>query len=173
MDLQGRILLSYSILAAIVIAIFVVAALSTKALPQDYSIVKPRGYAVRRVWFGIFTAAMVIGFIATLSFFPYSEGRSAEGATHIAVVGRQFSFEGLPAEVPLNTPVVFDVTAADVNHGFAVYDPQDRLIGQVQAMPGYDNHLQLTFEQPGVYTVRCLEYCGLGHDVMRTTFEVK
>jgi cytochrome c oxidase subunit 2 len=29
-----------------------------------------------------------------------------------------------------------------------------------------------TFDQPGTYTVQCLEYCGLGHAPMKATFEV-
>ena len=37
----------------------------------------------------------------------------------------------------------FDVTSVDVNHGFGVYDPNGRLIGSVQAMPGYTNELEL------------------------------
>lgn len=173
MDLQTRILLSYTLLALIVIAIFVAVGLSSRKPQEDFKAVKARGYAVRRVWFFVFSAVLVAAFFVSLSFFPYAVSSSVTADNHYPVVGRQFSFEGLPATIPIDTPVVFDVTAADVNHGFAVYDPADQLIGQVQAMPGYDNHLQLTFTQAGMYTVRCLEYCGIGHDVMRTTFEVK
>jgi cytochrome c oxidase subunit 2 len=62
--------------------------------------------------------------------------------------------------------VRFDVTAADVNHGFGIYDPHGRLIGSVQAMPGYHNRLDLTLDEPGAYRIRCLELCGFYHSTM-------
>jgi cytochrome c oxidase subunit II len=42
----------------------------------------------------------------------------------------------------------------------------------VQAMPGYDNKLDLTLHQAGVYRIRCLEYCGLNHSTMESSFTV-
>jgi cytochrome c oxidase subunit 2 len=58
-----------------------------------------------------------------------------------------------------------------VNHGFALYDPDMRIVAQTQAMPGYTNVLRYTFREPGVYRVLCLEYCGVGHHEM--TAEIK
>lgn len=75
-------------------------------------------------------------------------------------------------ELPSNQLVEFRVTSFDVNHGFAVYDPQMRLVTQVQAMPGYVNRLRCKFTAPGEYHILCLEYCGMGHPVMQTTFKV-
>ena len=66
----------------------------------------------------------------------------------------------------------FDVTSIDVNHGFGLYDPHGHLIGSVQAMPGYHNELDLTMSE-GVYRIRCLEFCGLNHSPMETTFAVE
>lgn len=59
-----------------------------------------------------------------------------------------------------------------MNHGFGVYAPDGRIVTQTQAMPGYTNRLVHTFEEPGIYTVQCIEYCGVGHGPMRATFEV-
>jgi len=42
----------------------------------------------------------------------------------------------------------------------------------VQAMPGYHNELDLTLGRPGVYVIRCLEFCGLNHSTMESTFTV-
>ena len=39
-------------------------------------------------------------------------------------------------------------------------------MGQVQAMPGYDNLLHITFTHRGLYKVLCLEYCGINHHTM-------
>ena len=74
--------------------------------------------------------------------------------------------------VPAGTRVRFDVTSVDVNHGVGLYDPRGRLVGSVQAMPGYHNLLDLTLRRPGVYRIRCLEYCGLNHATMESTFTV-
>ena len=60
----------------------------------------------------------------------------------------------------------------DVNHDFGIYDAAGRLLGQVQAMPGYTNHFVYVFQAPGAYTVRCLEYCGLGHHMMTASLTV-
>jgi cytochrome c oxidase subunit II len=69
--------------------------------------------------------------------------------------------------------VVFEVTSADVNHGFGLYDPGGRLMGSVQAMPGYTNRLALTLEHAGRYTVACLELCGLEHHRMMRQLVVR
>jgi heme/copper-type cytochrome/quinol oxidase subunit 2 len=54
----------------------------------------------------------------------------------------------------------------------APYDPHGHLIGSVQAMPGYDNELDLNLTEAGVYQIRCLELCGLNHSTMENTFTV-
>ncbi len=69
-------------------------------------------------------------------------------------------------------PIEFDITSNDVNHGFGLYDPQGNLVGQVQAMPGYVNHLIFTFHEPGTYTVRCLELCCMPHFAMESQITV-
>ena len=173
MDLQSRILVSYSVLAAAVLAVFLVVALASRGPVEAQAAVQARGYAIRRWWFLLLVAVFAVGFAVTIPFFPYGKAQAAGEPAHVPVTARQFSFDDLPGAIPLGAHVVFDVTAADVNHGFAVYDPHEALIGQVQAMPGYVNHLELTFDEPGQYTVRCLEYCGLGHPVMQAKFEVR
>lgn len=75
-------------------------------------------------------------------------------------------------EIPAHKVIEFDVTSRDVNHGFAIYNAEGRLVTQTQAMPDYTNRLIYKFDEPGVYTVRCLEYCGIGHHVMLGTFTV-
>lgn len=75
--------------------------------------------------------------------------------------------------VPRGALVEFRVASRDVNHGFAIYDPEHTLVGQVQSMPGYVNRLRIRLERPGTYNVLCLEYCGIGHFVMRRSFEVR
>ncbi len=75
-------------------------------------------------------------------------------------------------ELPVGTPIVFELTTVDVNHGFGVYDADFELVTQAQAMPGYTNKLNYVFKKPGLYTIACLEYCGVAHHAMLTEIEV-
>lgn len=108
-------------------------------------------------------------FIITLPRLPYRPARVAElGAPRIEVkvVGAQWAWMLSRNQLPAGVPIEFVVTALDVNHDFGIYDPDGRLDGQVQAMPGYPNRLVYVFRRPGTYTIRCLEYCGEGHHTM-------
>ncbi len=75
-------------------------------------------------------------------------------------------------DLPHGRVVRFEVTSADVNHDFGIYDPHGEIVGQVQAMPGFTNVLVMRFDQPGSYTIRCLELCGQYHHLMVRGFEV-
>jgi len=75
--------------------------------------------------------------------------------------------------VPVNKNIQFNVGSLDVNHGFAIYNSEGVLLAETQVMPGYINKLRYTFKNVGIYKVICLEYCGLGHQVMSATIRVK
>lgn len=76
-------------------------------------------------------------------------------------------------EIPRGKVVEFRVTSLDVTHGFGIYDNNAQLITQTQAMPGYVNRLRWKFDELGEYQILCLEFCGVGHAFMRSTFTVK
>jgi cytochrome c oxidase subunit 2 len=90
----------------------------------------------------------------------------------VDVKAQQFSWTMSPARVRAGQEVEFRLTATDVNHGFGVYDDRDHLVAQVQVVPGKTQKLVHTFTRPGTYSVLCLEFCGVGHHIMETTFEV-
>lgn len=131
---------------------------------------------------------LVLGtlFAFTIPRVPYPKGQIPAAVVH--VVSKQFQFAlsnqpirteeefnramGQLVRVPQGQWVEFRVTSLDVNHGFAVYAPSNKLVGQTQAMPGYVNRLFLQLDEPGTYTVLCLEYCGPSHHIMRASFEV-
>ncbi|MFO1349846.1 MAG: cytochrome c oxidase subunit II [Gammaproteobacteria bacterium] len=96
--------------------------------------------------------------VYSLNDLPYP--RASEHAQIVKVTGQQWRWELSPSEVKLGQPVEFQVTAADVNHGFALYGPNLRLVAQTQAMPGYTNRLQYTFSEPGVYRILCSNTAG-------------
>jgi cytochrome c oxidase subunit 2 len=155
-----------------IIAVMLAVALSSRQRSEQVMVQK-EGYALRRWWFFILAATIVASFIISLPSFPYpTRATASAGGPHYQVIARQYMFE-VPASVPADTPLVFDVTSKDVNHGFGIYDPSGDLIAQVQAMPDYVNHLPFTFHRRGRYTIRCLEYCGVGHAVMQAGFEVR
>ena len=68
--------------------------------------------------------------------------------------------------------VIYKVTSADVNHGFAIYNADLEVIAQTQAMPTYTNELRVRYPKPGRYKILCLEYCGLAHHAMITEITV-
>src|SRR5216684_1924267 len=90
---------------------------------------------------------------------------------HISVTGRQFQWEfaygnsGVKSNdlhIPVGTPLVFDVTSADVIHSFWVPD----LYGKIDANPGRVNRITFKATKPGEYRGVCAELCGAGHGGM-------
>lgn len=168
-EAQTIILIVFGVLALGLVGVFVLVATQTRR-DVAFERVRDTGYRLRRVWLA-FLAALLLAVVGT-SFFhlPFSEG--AGPATVVHVIGGQFYWSVSPASVPAGTRVRFDVTGADVNHGFGLYNPDGELIGSVQAMPGFHNHLERVLAKPGVYVFSCLEYCGLNHARMARTFAV-
>ncbi len=109
--------------------------------------------------------------VATLWVWPH---RVVAGASTQAVnvTGHQWSWEFEPNTVKAGSPVIFNVHAGDVNHGMGVYDANKRLLFQVQAMPGYVNRVEYTFDKPGTYQILCMEFCGMGHHLMTADLTV-
>lgn len=132
--------------------------------------------ATRRIQTGLF-AVLLLGFVfgtwATLHNFPIPRQDTALQADQVVdVTARMWSWTLLPASTEAGKTVEFRVTSADVNHGFALYAPDGHIVIQTQAMPEYTNKVLYRFDVPGTYTVQCLEYCGIGHAPMKTTFVV-
>lgn len=139
----------------------------------------------KRFWFSL-VLTIVLGILTavTLPKSPYFIFAKETPSKVIHVAALQFSFfmtekeidpkqpVGESIVIPLNQVVEFRVTSFDVNHGFAIYGPDMKLITQTQAMPGYVNSLRHKFTVPGEYRVLCLEFCGMGHQGMQTTFKV-
>jgi cytochrome c oxidase subunit II len=169
--MHNAVLVGFLVSAAAILAIMVGIAATTTQPPEPQSAVTVTGYRLRRGWLWLLAAAAVAALALSIPVFPYGKPATLAGQ-HYSVVAMQYAFE-LPASVPADTPIVFDVTSKDVNHGFGIYDPQDRLVAQVQAMPDYVNHLPLTLRERGRYAVRCLEFCGIAHAAMLGAFEVR
>jgi cytochrome c oxidase subunit 2 len=159
---------------------------ASPALPVEDVI--PKLFKIRRNYFLILIIVLTAFLWLTLPYFPYPNANSIEPAYSISVTGKMWSWdigpvkdkqgnsvaaEGGAIALPLGTTLEFQVTSADVNHGFGIYDAGGRLLAQTQAMPGYTNKLLHTFKQPGTYHVLCMEFCGLAHHAMASTISVK
>lgn len=124
----------------------------------------------RRKWLIVGLAA--VGVVVTaLSLRPWPLAVAPTSAV-VNVSGGQWYWEIDTDKVPLGKPVAFNAHTVDVNHGFGVMNDAGRLLFQVQAMPGYINQVEYTFNNPGAYHVVCLEFCGVGHHDMATDFTV-
>lgn len=169
-DPQIAIGVVFAVLAVLLAAAFVVIAVQagTEVGAQR---VHDVGYWMRKRWLALLLVLGVLVVGISLFDLPYASGGSA-ARTVVKVTGGQFFWSLQPNRVEAGTPLRFDVTSIDVNHGFGLYDPHGHLIGSVQAMPGYHNHLDLTLHQVGLYRIRCLELCGLNHSTMEGAFTV-
>lgn len=124
----------------------------------------------------LFLALLLLGIgvsYATLRHFPIpSQHAPLQAAQVVDVVGHQWTWDISATSFTVDEPVEFRVTAGDVNHGFAIYAPDGRIVIQTQAMPGFTNKLLYTFRTPGTYKVMCLEYCGVAHHGMTAELQV-
>jgi cytochrome c oxidase subunit 2 len=160
----------FAVLAALLGLAFLVIGLQAGS-DVSFARVHLTGYWLRQRWLALLVVIGVLVVGISLFDLPYASDAVA-GRTVVNVTGGQFFWSFDPRQVPAGTHVRFDVTSIDVNHGFGLYDPHGHLIGSVQAMPGYHNKLDLTLSEAGVYLVRCLEYCGLSHSTMESSFTV-
>ena len=125
------------------------------------------------VWLVIMIITLFALLMGTIFYVPYGESAGTNGQV-VRVTGVQFAWS-VDAPKPLVTgrPVAFFARSRDVAHGFGVYNPAGALIFQAQVVADHEQKIVHTFTEPGIYTVHCLEFCGAGHHLMSTTFEVK
>ncbi len=124
-------------------------------------------------WFIIAVICLGILGLSTLAFIPYGDNAAARGQQQVEVVGQQYAWTISPSTITAGVPVRFAVRASDVNHGFAVYNDDNILLFQIQAVPDHVSHIVYTFKVPGRYQVVCLEFCGFNHHKMLGSFQVQ
>lgn len=181
---QQSILILFLALAGIATIVFTYIYVSSKKASQsDEGMSNP---LKKRFWF-LLILFVILGIFASVTIpkSPYYVFADETPSKVVYVSAMQFAFilseqaidpkspAGPNIELAANELVEFRVTSLDVNHGFAVYDKSNQLITQVQAMPGYVNRLRYKFKEPGKYDILCLEYCGMAHQIMRSSFIVK
>ena len=85
-----------------------------------------------------------------------------DGSVTVRAVGQQYSFTPSCLLVPIDTPVTFRMTSADVVHGFLVGGTNINLM----LVPGYISSLGARFDAPSERLMPCHEFCGVGHEGM-------
>ena len=119
------------------------------------------------VWFFVVLALLTALLAATILLTPYDDGEAAAADRQVVEVnGSQFAWAVAPATVQAGRQVEFRIRASDVSHGFGLYNPDDELVFQVQAIPDELQKEYHTLREPGRYRIICLEFCGVGHHVM-------
>jgi cytochrome c oxidase subunit II len=156
-------------------AVFVWVATSARVTISNYGPVVDRAYRFRIWLFALAILALVGTNYKTLSALPYINTLPQLPAAAVQssqAVAEQWAWTITPNAFKVGQTVEFHVTSKDVNHGFALYDPEFRIVAETQAMPGYTNVLRYTFTEPGTYQVLCLEYCGVAHHEMKSEIKV-
>lgn len=135
-------------------------------------------------WTIIIFVVFIAFSLSTIPFLPYPYAHSNVKPDMIVhVQARQFawcltnsSYWGVNCaseyQIPVGSTVQFEVNSSDTTHGFGVYDTGGTLLFQVQVMPGFLNNITYTFQNSGIYYIRCLEFCGYGHYAMYSQFNV-
>lgn len=92
-----------------------------------------------------------------------------ENEYEAAMIAYAFGYKPNDLVVPVGATVHFKVTTPDVIHGFAI--PNTTV--NVMVVPGHVSQISYTFDEPGEYLVLCNEYCGGGHEFMKTVITVQ
>ena len=125
------------------------------------------------LWTLIPVVIVVIIAVPTIKAIADTSGNPPEEALEIVVTGHQWWFEfrytglgittGNEIHLPVDRAASFKLRSADVIHSFWI--PQ--LVGKMDMVPGHENALWFTPNEPGTYLGQCAEFCGLSHANMR------
>ncbi|MBL95879.1 MAG: hypothetical protein CMF70_11330 [Magnetovibrio sp.] len=125
------------------------------------------------LWMGLVVFVFVTVNVASIQFMPTvitaNAAASDENIFDVDVSAVSWSYDISEQTLEVGRPIRFSAKSEDTMHSFAVYHPDGRMLFTMMLMPKMDGPTSLiyTFKDPGTYTVRCLEYCGLSHHDMR------
>ena len=108
-----------------------------------------------------------IGYMPTIS--TAKAAVSEKDIIDVDVAASSWSYEISNRKIEAGRPIRFSAKSLDTMHGFAIYHPNGKILFTMMLMPGLKQPASVihTFDEPGTYTVRCLEYCGISHHEMR------
>ncbi|WP_310452194.1 hypothetical protein [Sulfuritalea sp.] len=124
------------------------------------------------VWLTVVFVVFVAVNLASMKYMPTiataHAAASGQPLQQVDLTATSWSYQISIREIEAGKPVRFSGKSADTMHGFAVYHPDGRMLFTMMLMPGLKNPTSIvhTFNEPGIYKVRCLEYCGVAHHRM-------
>lgn len=140
--------------------------------------------AFEMIWTLIPTVILIfMGVISVKYVYAEQTPPAMPSANTIQVVGHEWQWEFKYSnkldisgsddtfEVPAGQPVLFEITSADVIHGF--YIPAVRI--QQDALPGRRTEFWINADPKYIgqsFPVPCDQYCGVGHSKMHATMKV-
>ena len=149
---MNRLMLDYNVLYIVLVAaglvFFGAVFLSTRPAQRAKPVRIDAWMGREVVWFAVVIVILVGSLAATIGHTPWSASAKADRQI-VEVAGVQYGFKFSTTTMHVGRQVEFHLTATDVNHGFAVFDPSGTFVAQAQMMPGYDTVLRLTFTKPG------------------------
>jgi cytochrome c oxidase subunit 2 len=96
-------------------------------------------------------------------------GKPGDGANDdadlkvIPITAHQWAFVPAEIDLTLNEPVIFELTSADVHHGFNLPDFGVR----ADVIPGQKARVKVTPDKSGTFAFFCDYFCGTGHEGMQ------
>ena len=76
-------------------------------------------------------------------------------------------------EVIANKNYVLHIASQDIQHSFYLEKAATGRAIDILIQPGKEYHILLQGLKPGVYSIGCNEYCGIGHNKMRGKLVVR
>ncbi len=145
-----------------------------KSHNKEKSAYIPHNALAETIW-TVIPTIIFVG-IAIWGLFAYFEMNTVpKNAYKINVTGKQWLWEFTYTKdnlqfdttdvmyVPVNTPVVLEMTATDVLHSF--YIPSFRI--KRDTVPGMVTRINFTVTKKGDFRIFCAEFCGTSHSRMR------
>lgn len=138
------------------------------------------GKGIQVVWVSISTLLVICLYAWGLIFLDRADAAPppSTNVLHIDVTGEQWSWnftypqygnaQSEVLEVPVNRPILFQITSIDVTHSFSVPDWSIK----EDAVPGQFTYIRATPTQTGSFSLRCYELCGLFHAYMEAPVHV-
>ena len=152
--------------------------------PRAGALSPDRGHPIWSYVMAILIAAIMFGLaFGTISAIHEMETPPPEGDhLHVNVTGFQFGWRvnftgsggvefGRANEwtMPVGVPIVANVSSQDVWHNFAI--PEFRI--RIDAIPGPDpTHIWFQATEVGDYQPVCVQLCGTGHALMKSTMHI-
>jgi cytochrome c oxidase subunit 2 len=95
--------------------------------------------------------------------------KKANGDYQLVLVAQAWQWTPQKVTVPVGSTVQIEATSIDVTHGIRIPGTN----ANVMVVPGQISQISVPFKHSGQYTLLCHEFCGIGHQGMYMTINVR